>query len=323
MGDDQLTRKVANPRALTRRALLAACVILISVTARAAFGAVPTVHAQENPRLASLEIGIWPEFDRQAMALVILSGQFGDEVPLPATVAVHMPASSGGPAAVAFVDPESDTLLAIDYDLTAAKDSLLVTFTIPDPLFQIEFYDSLSIDTSNRSYTYVWPGDLATDDLFVEVQEPADATDLSVDPDLGDRTVSPNQLEYRSASMGPLEAGKTLAVNLTYAKPDLRTSVEILGDGGADASTSQLVDSGSGVPTIAIVAAIVGAILVALALMAGAVVYWRSRRRSATAPATSAPAAQPRAKAFCSQCGEPLLPGHRFCPQCGTPAKTG
>jgi ribosomal protein L32 len=323
MGDDQLTRKTITLPAITRRALLAACLILISVTAWVTPGAVPTVHAQENPRLANLQIAIWPEFDRQAMALVILRGQLGDEVPLPATVAVHIPASSGGPAAVAFVDPESDTLLSIDYDLTAAKDSLLVTFTTPNPLFQIEFYGPLSIDTSNRAYTYVWPGDLAVDDLVVEVQQPADSTDLSVDPDLGDRTVSPNQLEYRSASMGPLEAGKTLAVNLTYTKPDLRTSVEILSAGGADSSTSQLVDSGSGVPTIAIIAAIVGAIMVALALIAGAVAYWRSRRRLATAPAASAPTAQPRANAFCSQCGEPLLPGHRFCPQCGTPAKTG
>ncbi len=312
-----------------RRALLAVGVILVSAAAWVAPEAVPTVHAQESPRLASLEIAIWPEFDREAMALVILRGALADEVPLPATVAIRIPAPSGGPSAVAFVDPETDTLLSLDYELTAAEASLLVTFTTPSPYFQVELYDPLTIDTSNRSYTYLWPGDLAVDDLVVEVQQPAGATDLSIEPDLGDRTVGPDQLEYRSAQMGPLEAGKALAVNLTYTKADLRTSAEILGIGGADAPTPQQADSDGGVPTIAIVAALIAG----HAVLVGAVVYWRWRRRAALAPlgpatgrrrkgrGASGSAEKPETDTFGTECGDPLLPGQRFCPVCGTPAR--
>jgi hypothetical protein len=313
-----------------RRALLAVAVILVSAAAWVAPEAVPTTHAQESPRLASLEIAIWPEFDREAMALVILRGELGDEVPLPATVAMRIPASSGGPSAVAYPDSDTATLRNLEYELAAAEASLLVTFTTPGPFFQIELYDPLSIDTSNRSYAYVWPGDLAVDDLVVEVQQPAGATDLSIDPDLGDSTVGSDQLEYRSAQMGSFEAEKTLAVNLTYAKADLRTSAEILGFGGADAPTPQLVESDGGVPTIAIVAAVIAALVV----VAGAVVYWRWRGRPAVAPMGPAPgrrpgrrgrsgsAKKPRTDVFCTECGDPLLPGQRFCPGCGTPART-
>lgn len=312
-----------------RRALLAAAVILVSAAAWVAPETVPGVRAQESPRLASLQIAIWPEFDREAMALVILSGELADEVPLPATVAVRIPASSGGPAAVAYADSGTASLLNLEYELVAAEASLLVTFTTPGPHFQVELYDPLSIDTSNRSYTYLWPGDLAVDDLAVEVQQPAGATDLSIEPDLGDRTVGPDQLEYRSAQMGSFEAGKALAVNLTYTKADLRTSAEILGIGGADAPAPQQVDSDDGVPTIAIVAAVIATLVV----VAGAVAYWRWRGRPVVAPAGPAPgrrrggrgasgsAEKPETHDFCTQCGDPLLPDQRFCPGCGTPAK--
>ena len=323
------TRKTATPNPIMRRALLAAAVILVLAAAWVAPQAIPGVRAQASPRLASLHIAIWPEFDREAMALVILSGELADEVPLPATVAIHIPASSGAPAAVAYADSDTATLLSLDYDLAAAEASLLVTFTTPGPHFQVEFYDPLSIDTSNRSYTYLWPGDLAVDDLAVEVQQPTGATDLSTEPDLGDSTVGPDQLEYRSAQMGSLEAGKPLAVNLTYTKTDLRTSSEILGIAGAGSPAPPQVESDDGVPPIAIVAAVIATLVV----VAGAGVYWRWRTRLALAPVGPAPgrrrgrrgpsgsAEKPEADTFCTQCGDPLLPGRRFCPECGAPAK--
>ena len=53
-----------------------------------------------NPRLASLHIEIWPEFDRSA-ALVLLKGELAADVALPAAVSLRIAASSGGPTAVA------------------------------------------------------------------------------------------------------------------------------------------------------------------------------------------------------------------------------
>jgi hypothetical protein len=309
-------------------ALLAAGVML-ATAAWAAPEALPAVQAQESPRAASLEIAIWPEFDRQAMALVVLRGKLADDVPLPATFSLHVPTSSGGPSAVASAESETATLLSLDYSLAAAEDSLLVTMTTPAPYFHIEFYDPLTVNGSDRSYAYVWPGDLAVDDLTLEVQEPAGATNLSVKPELGDGTEGVDQLVYRSADMGPFESGKTLGVNVNYTKADLRTSVEILGVAEGEAPGPQPGESGDGVPLTAILAAAVAALVV----LVGAVVYFRWRRRPVVAPGgppsgarrgargASGSGEKQGAQAFCTQCGDRLIAGYRFCPRCGTAAR--
>jgi hypothetical protein len=58
--------------------------------------------AQANPRFASLSVEIWPEYDRAGAVLVILKAELAPEVKLPAQLQLRLPASSGGPTAVAF-----------------------------------------------------------------------------------------------------------------------------------------------------------------------------------------------------------------------------
>jgi ribosomal protein L32 len=318
--------RMATRRLIMTGALLATGVVFATAVWIAP-ASTPTVHAQESPQVASLEIAIWPEFDRQAMALVVLRGKLADDVPLPATLPVHLPASSGGPSAVASADSETATLVNLDYELAAGEASLLMTMTTPVRYFQIEFYDPLSIDTSNRSYTYVWPGDLPVNDLTLEVQEPAGASDLSIEPELGDEVVVTDQLSYRSAHLGSFESGRTLTLDIRYVKNDLVTSTEILGIGEAADTELRPVDS-DGVPLSAIVAPLIAVLVV----LVGAVVYWRWRNRPVAAPGGPAPGARrggrgasgseekPSSQAFCTQCGDRLIPGHRFCPQCGTAA---
>src|SRR3990170_9127773 len=90
--------------------------ILISILAvilTPAFAAAPAARdvAKGNPRLASLQIEIWPEFDRPAAALVILKGEIAANVPLPAAVSLRIAASSGGPSAVAYAAGLNSNLL--------------------------------------------------------------------------------------------------------------------------------------------------------------------------------------------------------------------
>ena len=56
-----------------------------------AFAASPSDNGapKRSPRLASLQIEIWPEFDRPA-ALVILRGELAADVALPATVSLRI-----------------------------------------------------------------------------------------------------------------------------------------------------------------------------------------------------------------------------------------
>lgn len=296
--------------------LLAGLLMLVATAVSAASASASPSLAQESPRLASLDISIWPEFDRPA-TLVLLRGELSADVELPATVALRIPASSGGPSAVASAPAEGGSLVTRGYELTEDGDSLRLTLTTPDPIFQVEFYDPLATDNPDRAYTYVWPGDLGTDQLTVQVQEPAGSTGFSVDPDLGPGTLQPDGLLYNGADMGALESGQTLAITLSYRKTDPRTSEEILGATAAG--------SDDGVPSW-LLPVVITALAVAALL---AVAYWRSRRqplpvgkqpprgarrRDAAERRKRGPSAS---QAFCSQCGHRLDDADRFCSRCG------
>ncbi len=101
-------------------------------------------YAQENPRLASLGIAVWPEFDRPA-ALVILRAEMAEDVGLPAAVSLRIPAGSGGPAAVAYAASADGQLLNLVYQRSDAQDFITLTFSTPERFFQVEFYDPMDV----------------------------------------------------------------------------------------------------------------------------------------------------------------------------------
>jgi len=231
-------------------------------------------NAQANPGLAKLEIDIWPEFDRAA-TLVILRAEIAPEVTLPASVSLRIPTSSGGPAALANAASADGQLLTIPYERSEVQvDFLTLTFETERPFFQLEYYDRLKTDSADRSYSYVWTGDLPVGELSVQVQQPAGATEFSVQPDLGPDIAGPTGLDYREANLGALEEGKSLTVDVAYQKSDPRTSAEILGlPAGAPAPANP--GSDEGLPRWLIVAAVAGAAVLA----AGGFAVWRRRSR--------------------------------------------
>lgn len=259
------------------------------------------------PRLESLQIEIWPEYDRPA-ALVILKGELAGDVGLPATLSLRIPASSGGPSAVAFAQQKTGPLLNLPHDRSAAADAITLRFATPERFFHVEFYDPIATGASARSYKYLWPGDLGVGALQVVVQEPAAATDIAVQPVLADLSTGSDGLRYRSALLGPMAQGQSRSIEIRYTKSDPRTSTEIL-KAGTSASRPGTGTSGEErdafrrfLATGAIALLIVGSSLVYL-------FWWRRRER---------PGARGNADAkFCGKCGGPAKAGDRFCSKCG------
>jgi ribosomal protein L32 len=285
--------------------------------------ATESVYPQDNPRLATLDIAIWPEFDRPA-ALMILRAEIAEDVDLPAAVSMRIPASSGGPAALAYAASADGQLLNLGYQRSDAQDFITLTFSTPERFFQVEFYDPIAVGTTDRSYTYTWPGDLAADKLSVELQEPATATGLSVQPELGAGQIRPDGLTYRQADLGAFDAGQTLAIDVSYQKTESRTSAEILGletraPSGADGAGS---DEGMSVWLLVAIA------LAVLVVGVSGVALWRWRSlQPVPAAGRATRAARRREQAagqresganFCPQCGAALRSRDRFCPECGT-----
>lgn len=283
-------------RAMLHKLLLA--LLLVPGLACAAAGA---------PRLESLQVEIWPEYDRPA-ALVILKGELASDVGLPVTLTLRIPASSGGPSAVAFAPQKTGPLLNLAHDRSAAADAIALRFTTPERFFHVEFYDPLVTGTPARSYKYVWPGDLAVGALQVVVQEPAAATDIAVQPALADLSTGIDGLRYRSALLGPVPQGQARSIEIRYAKSDPRTSAEILKAGtpasspGAGTSSEERDAFRRFLVSGAIALLLVGSGLVYL-------FWWRRRERPG--PGGNAGAR------FCRKCGGPAAAGDRFCSKCG------
>lgn len=312
------TTKRPGNRAGTALAVFASGVlaVVLAATLLPAFAASPSGNdaPKGNRRLASLQIEVWPEFDRPA-ALVILRGELAADVALPAAVSLRVPASSGGPAAVASATGPGAGLVNMKYESKNAGDFITLSFETPQRMFHVEFYEPLATGAAERTYTYVWPGDLAVNRLSVILQEPAGARDISVQPNLDSTSTGQNGLRYRSAELGALEAGKQLPIKIRYTKTAAQTSTEILQPATkslqpepSNASPAPVTGSGDKFRW-----ALVLAFAAALVIGVGAAFLWWQGRGKASG-------AQPSDTDLCSKCGARLAAGDRFCSRCGAPS---
>jgi len=295
-------------KALFASRILIALLAILPLPALAA-AASASAAPKGNPRLASLHIEIWPEYDRPA-TLVILKGEIAPDVALPVPVSVRISALSGGPSAVATSSAASGGLLNAQYDREDAGDHITLKFKAPERFFHVEFYDPLATRAPERSYTYVWPGDFAAEQVDVVVQEPAAASKLSVQPNLDAEASGPDGLRYRSGKLGALVSGKQLPIKITYTKTDSRTSTEIFPPKVPATTSSSDQSPAPGMSGETSIWAMIASVALPLILGAGAgFLLWRRRERASAAEAGSA--------GFCAKCGAKSAPGARFCSKCG------
>lgn len=259
-------------------------------------------RAATNPPLAALQIEVWPEYDRP-QALVILKGELAPSTRLPAELSLRIPASSGGPAAVAYAEA-SGKLLNLPYKHEDAGNFILVRIRPPQRFFHLEFYDRMAMDKPQREYRYAWPGDMAVERVSVLVKEPAASSNLAVQPSLEFRGQSPDGMTHRAAQLGALKAGQSLPIEIRYTKTDTRPSTEIIGStASALGAPPQAPGAQPDAPTPAWPLVLVAAGAVVLTGSIAALV-WRRRR---VRPAGN----------FCRKCGRATNAGDRFCANCG------
>lgn len=303
-----IKRSVATgARAILASSLLPAVLALVLL---AAFAPGPARGAPlRNPQLASLQIEIWPEYDRPA-ALVILRGTLAADAPLPAEVTLRLAASSGGPSAMAYSAAAGGNLLNLEYDRNDASDFITLRFKLPERVFHVEFYEPVATGTPERNYSYVWPGDMRVGQLRVIVQEPAGASNFSVQPNLDVSASGQDGLRYRSAELGAQEAGKPLPVKVHYTKTDARTSAEIMRPKTPDLTPAPAAGASGDVTKGVLIFVLALSLLIGLGT---AFLWWRGRAKTVEPQAGAAGA--------CVKCGTPRASGDRFCSNCGARLK--
>jgi hypothetical protein len=283
-----------------------------------------SVHAQDPLVLSSLQIGIWPEFDKPSV-LVIYQMTLPSNTTYPVSVSVRIPISAGVPNAVAARQPDG-SLLNIDYNRQVAGQWAIISFSTNAPEVQVEYYDpSLTKNADARHFTYTWPGDYAVSQLIIQVQEPSGVTDMRISPSLGAGEVGSDGLTYYTQDIGAVSAGQNFQITIDYQKKNDVLTAETL-PVESSAPIPQGASTGIDLKTwLPWGLGILGATLI----VGGIIWFWETGRqrpapqarrrkvRSSSYKPEVGPSATEEA-VYCSQCGKRAMPGDQFCRYCGS-----
>lgn len=172
--------------------------------------------AEAAPRLARLEVTLWPEYDRPAV-LVMLHGWLVADAALPATVHLPMPARAGRPHAVAKRAPNG-TLLVAEHTVEVEGDQARVKVMTDVPEVRLEYYVDLPSTDPKRRYVFEWPGGLDVEQVTYEVMQPVGAEDFSVEPAPSRRSIDNDGFTYHLGDLGSKARNDTFSIGITYAK---------------------------------------------------------------------------------------------------------
>jgi hypothetical protein len=290
------------------------------------------VQAQQPLTLSSLDISLWPEYDRPDV-LVIYRGQFAADTPLPVAVELRLPANVGQPNAVAYVGEDGQRYNQ-PYTTRVDGDWLVVSFELSTTAFQIEYYEPLPVDASGqRDYTFTYTADYAVDALSLDVQVPPKAEGLTLDPPADSTTRGSDGLDYQLAEAGAVAQGETRSWTLTYKKADSELTRDILAPAetttGSTPPSTQNSDNSTiiifAVSFVALIAVGVGAFWLGKqtlpATQSAGGSRSRSKRRGSGRESSSRQesySSRDRGGAFfCHQCGAALRSDSEFCHKCG------
>lgn len=295
-------------------------------------GVAMPIAAQSGPaQLNSLAVELWPDYDRPAM-LVLLTATLPQDTPLPATLALPIPAGAEIHAVASF---NATGALMSDVDYTVENGQ--ITLTTPANRFRVEYYSPYQVEDGKYSYTFKWVSDLAIEQVTTVVQQPVAAREFRIDPAATSSAAERGDgLTYYTLPARSVSAGEPFTVTITYAAdaPILSAPSQTAPAANTDTTTAATTTTpAAGFDPVWL---LVGAGV--LALVGGAWYIGQRQGRSASRSRKPQPtrAAKPNAgdtkrtsdaprasstTKFCHNCGRQSQPGDTFCRNCGAQLK--
>jgi hypothetical protein len=308
--------------------VLSSLVVLAGLAGLVGLG---VAHAPQAVALSSLEVDLWPEYDRPGV-LVIYRATLAPGVDLPGVVELRIPAAAGAPNAVA--ERRADgRLVSLTYGREVEGEWAKLTFTASFPVVQIEYYDPrLERDGAERSFTFTYAGDHQVGGISFSVQQPDLAQELSTVPASTRIATGADGLTYHSLALPGTDAGEVVELKVVYEKVSDRLSVETIIRPPPPPPPAAAAGGTRPSPLVIAIA------LVAVAAMIGLLLFLRRSPRAASVvvpgPAAKIPPADApgrsgrgegeplRTAAFCTGCGARAGSRDRFCHACGAPLAT-
>lgn len=172
--------------------------------------------AQDQPSADSLKIAVWPEYDRPE-ALVIYLLRLDPASSLPARIRLPIPASAGGPHAVAAWHPDGSLDDSVTWERVVEGEWAWIEVEVETTGVWLEYYAALEAEGQVRSMTVRWPGGLDIDDLQFEIMHPLGSEGLQVSPS-GETVLGEDGQTYTRSEMGARSAGEGAELAFTYSK---------------------------------------------------------------------------------------------------------
>ena len=274
--------------------------------------------AQGGTKLKSMNIQLLSEFDQPSM-LVIHEFTVAESTTLPVQVKLRLP-KDGNLIAVAY---RGDTGF-INAEFSGPDEQgnwQTVTLNVQSYVpHRIEYYEPLTRDGKNRSFSFRWYGDYAVEEFNIIAQIPVDSTNVSAEPAFSSSEESDNLYFVGLVTRTGLRMGQSNEFKLQYERESEAVTNPST---GANIQPSEPIGPDTeGRISIDRLPWIIGGFGLALIGMA-LYFYWRStktperksRRRSRTGQAVEEDAAEP---AYCHECGARAHAGDRFCRICGS-----
>jgi hypothetical protein len=278
------------------------------------------VQAQNETRLSSVTVNIWPEYD-QPSVLVINHISLSPDTKLPTTLSIRIPAQAEV-FAVAVSDPVNG-LLNTPYDRIVEGSWATLTINTNLRDVQVEYYDVLAKNETARHIVFEWSSNYAIDRFAVAFQQPVGATEIVTNPILTASNAGQDGFIYFQSTPQPLAAGQSYHLTIDYQK-----SSDALSTTGLPVEPSQPINSSTpGRVTMSyvlpwILAGIGGALL--LVGIVGGLYFWKSGPRDSLKNRRRHPQQQrtsENSEVYCNQCGKRAQPGDVYCRTCGSRLK--
>ena len=269
----------------------------------------------------TLEIKIWPEYDRPDV-LVIYQIGLSENTPLQSSISVRIPIEAEAPNAVAYRGNDGG-LYNLEYTMLTDGDWQIITFVAPSQVIHIEYYDPrIRIDEQKRAYEFVWPGGLIVQNLVFQVQKPLNASDFSVTPDMGEGQLgNDGLLYYGMAQQREVPADESAMITIRYEKPNDALSINLEQVEPVQPireATSTVIEVGRILPWVF---GLGGAFLI----LGGLLWYWQTgqqrkpveKRKRHRSNIVKDDGEDEDETLYCHQCGKRAESGDKYCRSCG------